>query len=489
MRKIAESIGTYPPGEPTDHEVIEQLARLPVLDYERQREQVAKAMGSRVSVLDGQVAARRREIEAKEKPAGGAPEEMSEGDRAEAQALLRRPDLLEQFLAATERLGCVGEEEPKVMLYLGLTSRKLDDPINITVKSESSAGKSYTVGNVARFFPREEVLEFSAMTRKALFHRKDDLSHKALIIYERSGAEEADYSIRTLQSEKKLIFSMPVKDPDTGQIETRDFEVAGPIAYVETTTRAHLHPENETRCFDLFIDESEAQTERIFRAQDRRYLGQAEDPERLLRPWLNAQRLLKPYRAVIPYVEHIRFPTRPLRVRRDRLRLLALIEANALLHQEQRQKRVQNGADYLVATVEDYAVAYGLAQKVLAHTLAGTTPRLVELVNIAWEKATGNFTRQDLETWTVWPTSTVNRWAPLAARGGFFEVVEGVKGKSYVYRLGKRVGAPPGLLPPEELARLLATCSPAQNLPSAREQVSCTELLEKGATCSPAQGI
>ncbi|NIN92529.1 DNA primase, partial [bacterium] len=112
------------------------------------------------------------------------------------------------------------------------------------VKGESSAGKSYLVSSVSQFFPEEDILEFTALTPKALFHRKDNIKHKALIVYERSGAEESDYSIRTLQSEKKLIFSTPVKDPLTGNFETQDIEIEGPIAYIETTTRSHIHPEN-----------------------------------------------------------------------------------------------------------------------------------------------------------------------------------------------------------------------------------------------------
>jgi hypothetical protein len=48
---------------PSDGEVVERLVTLSVLDYEKVREAEAKALGVRVSVLDGLVAARRRENE------------------------------------------------------------------------------------------------------------------------------------------------------------------------------------------------------------------------------------------------------------------------------------------------------------------------------------------------------------------------------------------------------------------------------------------
>lgn len=95
------------------------------------------------------------------------------------------------------------------------------------------------------------------------------LKHKLLILEERAGAEAADYSIRTLQSRQRLSMAAPVKDPTTGKIQTQTFEVEGPIAYLETTTSAHLNPENATRCFELTLDESEEQTRRIHERQRR----------------------------------------------------------------------------------------------------------------------------------------------------------------------------------------------------------------------------
>ena len=92
-------------------------------------------------------------------------------------------------------------------------------------------------------------------------------------------------------------------------------------------------------------------------------------------------RLLTPRHVVIPFARKIKFPTNPLRVRRDRPRFLALIEASALLHQYQRESTERNGQVYLVATVEDYAIAREVAMVLLQPVLSGATPKCKALVD------------------------------------------------------------------------------------------------------------
>ena len=60
---------------------------------------------------------------------------------------------------------------------------------------------------------------------------------------------------------------MPIKDPASGRIKTQVFEILGPAAFLETTTETRIHPENATRCFEVWCDESEEQTRRIHDAQ------------------------------------------------------------------------------------------------------------------------------------------------------------------------------------------------------------------------------
>ena len=67
---------------------------------------------------------------------------MQEGEREAALALLQDPKLLDRILADFERCGVVGEENNKLVGYLGAVSRKLDKPLAVIIQSTSAAGKS-----------------------------------------------------------------------------------------------------------------------------------------------------------------------------------------------------------------------------------------------------------------------------------------------------------------------------------------------------------
>lgn len=70
----------------------------------------------------------------------------------------------------------------------------------------------------------------------------------------------------------------------------------GPAAFLETTTETRIHPENATRCFEVWCDESEEQTRRIHEAQRRSKTiegrAAAREREAIIRRHQNAQRLL-----------------------------------------------------------------------------------------------------------------------------------------------------------------------------------------------------
>ena len=179
-----------------------------------------------------------------------------------------------------------------------------------------------------------------------------------------------------------------MKNPETGEFYEMDKEVPGPIGYIETTTKPAIHNENETRVFDIFIDESESQTRRILDAERKRATGGGmteKEKEYILRPFINAQKLLKPYKVIIPYADKITFPTNKVRIRRDFKRFLALIEASAILHQRQRKFEDRNGETYLLADIKDYTIAYDLAQKILIQTLKNISPAGERMAKVAEE--------------------------------------------------------------------------------------------------------
>ena len=92
-----------------------------------------------------------------------------------------------------------------------------------------------------------------------------------------------------------------------------------------------------------------------------------------------AQALLRPLAVVNPYAESLTFASDRVRLRRDHVKYLALIDAIALLHQQQRPvKRVEvDGAsvEYIEVLPADIALANRLAHAVLGRSLDELPPQ------------------------------------------------------------------------------------------------------------------
>lgn len=407
---------------------------------------------------------------------------MSDEEKQEALALLRSPDILSLLLDDIEKIGCVGEEENKMMIALALTSRLDNEPIGLICKGESSSGKSFTVSRVASFFPPEDIIQVTAISAKALYHYTGSLAHKALIICERPGAEASDYPIRALLSEREIQTLVTETGKRQGQFSSVKKTVKGPVAYIETTTKPIINPENENRCFELSPDESQEQTRKIQEHQRASCNRPPVNIEAIVAPWRNAQRLLEPLSVQIPFGHLIEFPSDAVRTRRDFPRFLSLIRASALLHQKQRQIVVQNGRRMLVAEIKDYAIACDLATKVLIQTITGLTPaakivldKIAELVESRKESPNDHypdaeFTVQDVEDFSGLTLRTIQRYVSVCKQNGYVAVVEAKKGCLYRYKFVRLSSAPRvGLLTPEELEAQWGRSEPV-TVPEVRQE-------------------
>jgi DNA primase len=390
-----------------------------------------------------------------------APPPMSEGERAEALAFLRRRDLLDQLARDIDSLGFVGEETVKRLLYLVAVSRKLPDPLSAIVLSQSGAGKSGATEVIERLTPPEDVVLLTRLTPQSLYYTEPGfLDRKLVIVEERYGSMEADYSIRVLQSRKKLIAAAPVKDPQTGNMRTKVFMVEARAAFIEATTASSVNHENATRCFELQMDETEEQTRRIHERQrlmrTETGLRLRQEQEAICRRHGNAQRLLEPLPVVIPFAGLLTFPSSWMRTRRDHARFLNLIEVRAFLHQHQREK-TREGA--VMASPADYEAAYALSGEVLAETLSDLKKPLRRALERIRALCQGNgecVSRREIREALSEPDSTVRRWLSELVELEYLETEpsKGGQGRSARYRLLERAPGEErllGLLPPEEL--------------------------------------
>jgi len=399
----------------------------------------------------------RTQIEKEEKEKLSRPKQLyilTEAEKKEALEFLEsKSDILYQVIHATNRMGIVGEHILRVMVYLCFTSRITEQPLSITVKGESSSGKSFACQLVKKLIPEEGMFFITRATQNALYHiQEDGLQHKIVYINELPGSESADYSIRSAQSERDLVLMIPKKDPFTGEIETDIKTVKGPVGFLLTTTKAEMFDENETRNFSLYTDDSPSLTKEIGKITVRKAKGELfELSIEEINLFKNIQRLLNPdYKIVIPYAEEIFtcFPEKPVRIRRDRERFRVLIEIVTLLHQYHREHREENGKITLVSTLADYYIAKQVGESMLLNTIYEVGPAskqvwdtivYLEQQSIAsGEIGVFNFTYQDVGDVLEWKYDKTKKWVRNLLHTGLIMYADdssGGRGKAAKFKL------------------------------------------------------
>lgn len=326
------------------------LSDLHVADPERFKKRLEAALDSAVAW---------HEIEDRQKKLAQAKAwELCE-DLAQSERIL---DLFRTDIAST---GLVGEERIASLLYLALTSRLLERPVSVIVKGPSSAGKSYVVQEVSRFFPETAYYDLSAMSERAIIYWEEDLRHRILVIYEAEALESNffSYLIRSLLSEGQIRYVTVVPTPDGP--EDHVIIRPGPTGLILTTTRVTIHPENETRMLSVTITDSPTQTKQVMRSIASGTAAVDSAKWKALQEWLGAAAGAK---VEVPFAERLADAIRPvaIRLRRDFKTVLTLIQAHALLHKETRE-RDSNGA--VLATLADYEEVRGLMSGPLSEAL------------------------------------------------------------------------------------------------------------------------
>lgn len=83
---------------------------------------------------------------------------------------------------------------------------------------------------IVKMQPPEDVFDISRCTPAAMWYLgKNELKNKLVTIAERMGCEQADYSIRLMQSEQTLKLLIPLKENDV--MKTTVLTINGPCSF------------------------------------------------------------------------------------------------------------------------------------------------------------------------------------------------------------------------------------------------------------------
>ncbi|MBI1289510.1 MAG: hypothetical protein GC178_18230 [Flavobacteriales bacterium] len=342
-------------------------------------------------------------------------------------------------------IGITGEADNVLSLYLAMTSRKLRSPLNVVLHAKSGAGKSILMETVARCIPTEEYMEITSISQKSLYHWDEhSLSNKVLLIQDRFSLDpEIEYIIRELQSKRKVSRVLTVRDKNNAMVSILK-EVYGPVSVISATTKDSIYEDNANRSIQLYLDENAEQDRRIVERQLQLAAGNIDlQKEELTRKKLkDTQGLIKPYPIRNPFAPFIKLPEQVQQVRRMVPIYLSLIEAITLIHQYQREKKLDRTSkkEYLITDIRDIEIANRLMLNLLisrSDMLPNATRSHLETLK-DWMKQNNRteFNQRELTRGLRTAPSTIKRHTKELLQMGYLTVSGGDRyKKGYSYRI------------------------------------------------------
>lgn len=366
---------------------------------------------------------------------------LTDAERKRAIKFLEQKRLLQRTNEVIGASGVIGEEQNRLLMFLIFTSRKRQYPLHCISLGSSGAGKSHLQEKVAELMPEEDKLEITTLSDNALYYfGQQELKHKLILIEDMDGAEQVLYPIRELQSKRCITKTVTTKDAK-GATKTIHLKVEGPVCVAGCTTKEKVYEDNANRSFLIYIDESNAQDEKIMQYQRKKSAGtiNSEEEQEAKAFMQNVQRVLEPITIRNPYAEQLLIPTEVFKPRRTHAHYLAFIEAVTFYHQYQREQKTDKdtGEMYIETTLEDIGEANRLMKEVLLHKaddLSGAARNYFEqLKKHLRDNKQSVFTNRDIRRALRLAATTIRRYQQELLQQGFIEVQKGAMKKSYLY--------------------------------------------------------
>ncbi|WP_452598617.1 hypothetical protein [Pontimicrobium sp. MEBiC01747] len=357
--------------------------------------------------------------------------------------LLKSKNLLNKTNKLIGASGVIGEEDNRLLMYLIFTSRKTDNPLHCISFGSSGAGKTHLQSKVAELIPEEDKIEITVLSANAFYYfKRKALQHKLVLIEDLDGAEDVLYPLRELQTKKRITKSV-VQKGIGGEAKTKNLIVEGSVSVAGCTTQESIYEDNSNRSFLIYIDESEAQDERIMNYQRKASAGKINSMDEIeARNILcNVQRLLKSIRIINPYAEHLTLPKTVFKPRRSNSHYLQFIEAITFYHQHQREQKFDEvtGEAYIETTLADIKYANKLITPVLlrkSDSLNGATRKYLERLKTYLETKNDTlFSNREIRKELRIAESTLRRYHSLLLQEGYITKRTDITSDSFSYEL------------------------------------------------------
>jgi len=302
---------------------------------------------------------------------------------------LQQPNLLDrinEILHQSRPTPFVGDDANLLLTFLVFMSCKTDNPLNLEMIGASSSGKTYMTLTARNGMPKSMVMVLAGASKEALKYDYDEVSdeghfivnvhNRCIVILEKDESFSFIKRMKPLMSgdDDELVWKTPIKNELTGEIETRDFIIRGRPSFITLTTRNPSEAEQITRQLlmtpETTPDKVEAVVSNSLLAKARPELLQIHPDLKLLQASMLNLKQHKVRNIFAPLMAEF-FPSRNAQHQRDIHKVLSIIDAVALIHQQQRPIQTIGEDEYLLASVEDNVIGLLLCDLVLRASLSG----------------------------------------------------------------------------------------------------------------------
>jgi hypothetical protein len=368
---------------------------------------------------------------------------LNKQEEEQAILFLQQENLLQATNNQIGLSGVIGEETNRLIMYLVFTSRKTARPLHIISFGSSGVGKSHLQEKVGELIPKEDKIELTSVSGNAFYYYvDDDLGNKLILIEDYDGVFAALYPIRELQSKQKISKTITMRDRN-GNTRTLHLTVKGPVSIGGCTTSEHVYEDNANRSFLIYLDESEAQDERVMDYQRKLSAGKIDitDQQKIQKQLQNVQRVLQPITVRNPYAEQLIIPKEVFKPRRTNAHYIAFIEGITFYKQYQREHKVdkESGEIFIETTLEDIQEANELMKNILlkkADELGYATRKYFEnLKNHLQANNQNTFVNNGIRKVFREHPSKQKRFMLELQQYGFVKKVDGDKKKGFVYEV------------------------------------------------------
>lgn len=368
---------------------------------------------------------------------------LTEQQKKDAIQYLKESNLLQRTIHDLYHSGIQGEQDNALILYLAMSSRKMEEPLSVFCLAPSGMGKSYLMERVAMCIPDEDKKEHTQFTSNALYYyKRDEIRNKVFLIEDLEGALNALFPIRELQSKKRISRTITRKGKD-GKLETVTLVVEGPVSVIGVTTGESIYEDNANRSLLIYLDDSREQDDRImdYHKKKRAGLIDAYQEQLIQKKLQNIQMVLEPIKVINPFAPLVDLPDNFPKKRRALPILLNFMEAVTFYHQYQREQKVDTntGEMYIECTPDDIVNGFTYLKSVLlrrSDELSGAVrdfyERLVSILSVCGKT---KFKVTEIRKQMQIAPRTVYHYLKILTEYGYIEIVGGKQRTGYEYVL------------------------------------------------------